>query len=1572
MKVKKILGFIQVLLFAWMLFFIVPEASSASSVGMGDIGYLESRVIAKDVSLDKVMSTNNSGPQKAYAISIGKNALSPLVTYGTYVYGGEKLTDMIKLAEAEHGKKVVAALNGDFYDTSNGVPTSAMIINGKIATLGTSAGSRPLLGIKADGTVIYGRPSISISLNDGTKDITINHLNNDRKLNETSIFMYTSDYSNSTRNASPGKEVVLDIESGEMKIGSTITAKVSSVNPTNVNIGTNQIVISTATASESKISSLTVGKTVTITIKDNKPQDGWGDVIQAIGYNEVLAENGVLTEVTNTDTAVHPRSAIGLRADGAMVLFQVDGRQPGWSIGLSYKQIAEYLINEQDCLHVFNLDGGGSSTIIARLPGDRDGQILNIPSDGVERSNSNAILFFANEEPDAAKEVAHIHAYPRNLVILEEASTKLEIKATDKNFYPLETPGNLTFEVSGGVGTVDANGIFTAKKGSGKGTITVKSGTITEVIDVTIVDEISNIVLDKTYLSISPGDEVEFNLQVYKDGMPIICSNSSFLWELSSPALGTIKDGIFKSTNQSTAGSIYVSYKNLKVTIPVEVGKQPSMISTFEDVVMGTHWTSTIENPGNGGVGSVTINTDERYVKFGEKSLRIDYDFSKATGTTSVTAYQTGGNYRIEGYPTHIGMWVYGDKGGANIRMQLRDGTGAVQYLPIYPEIVDWEGWKYIEGAIPAGLPTPLQIQYPIRVMSVSGKVKSSGTLYFDNIRMVYGFRNDDVKEPEIKSYSPSDGLTVESKQPTISAVVKDEADSSGIVTGIKKESIRLWLNNELMTNVLFTDNPDGSVAINYTPSALNPLRPGPQIVKLRVEDNYGNITLKNWQFYVQGEYVGVGGVVPEVEEIFAGDVFHYYINANTYKNFEKFTATLNFNNRALQLLSVSKVDSRTTLSSINLGNANNTGKLDLELTGMNNLVQPEDDNIIKLTFGTKEGFTGNSDSNIFFTNVNIFETGYTTPNQFLLPSYEVKVNYRYVLTYLTSTAGRDITFKVTDTKMQPVSGVAFVVEGQDIKLTSVTDDNGLVTFSEFKNLAVGSQFRIVASKSGNTSEKILVTMVASLGSADPKQIVVSPGEDASNSVTISWQTNLDTTESILEYRKVGDEEWRKVTDAEIREIRVVEAQVMREYLAHVVNIKGLTANTEYEYRVGSEAKMSATLKFKTLPASNFSALLLGDPQNSNETGYRITENLVKEALAINPDLRMILMPGDVVDDANMYSQWNALEKVLGQYLSSMIVASAAGNHDVIREYGDPFNYTFKGANNGIDVLGANYYFEAGDALIAIIDTETPSKYEEQAAWLKNIMAKTDKTFKIVILHRSPYAANYNEPHVRDFWPSVFDEAGIDLVLSGHDHVYNSTTMKNGRKVNENYGPTYISLGSAGSKFYNGNNLNNRPWIDFLYDDDNPVFSIMDVQGKTLTIKSYAFVGGKTELFNTIVLDKSAKIANSIEFTNKENLLLKGEQFQFGAALKDADGNKFTGIVKWELSKQIPGISISEDGLLKVDANITENTEVEVIAYFEGVETRHKVIIMASKPLISDILEQMFNKQNEFINKVYK
>jgi hypothetical protein len=124
----------------------------------------------------------------------------------------------------------------------------------------------------------------------------------------------------------------------------------------------------------------------------------FANVPNTIGYNHPVLENGVplyqgksyLKDLFISTT--HPRTLVGFKADGSAVMMVVDGRgaQSTQRTGISLFEGGE-LLRIYDCVQGFNLDGGGSSTMIIR---DQDGKLVcvNTPSDGVEREVANSLL----------------------------------------------------------------------------------------------------------------------------------------------------------------------------------------------------------------------------------------------------------------------------------------------------------------------------------------------------------------------------------------------------------------------------------------------------------------------------------------------------------------------------------------------------------------------------------------------------------------------------------------------------------------------------------------------------------------------------------------------------------------------------------------------------------------------------------------------------------------------------------------------------------------------------------------------------------------------------------------------------------------------------------------------------------------------------------------------------------------------------------------------------------------------------------------------------------------------------
>ncbi len=84
-------------------------------------------------------------------------------------------------------------------------------------------------------------------------------------------------------------------------------------------------------------------------------------IVDGVSFGPALVVNGNRAKISSSG-ALHPRSAIGQRADGAILLLVVDGRQPH-SIGISYKGLQDIMI-EYGAINAANLDGGSSSMMI--------------------------------------------------------------------------------------------------------------------------------------------------------------------------------------------------------------------------------------------------------------------------------------------------------------------------------------------------------------------------------------------------------------------------------------------------------------------------------------------------------------------------------------------------------------------------------------------------------------------------------------------------------------------------------------------------------------------------------------------------------------------------------------------------------------------------------------------------------------------------------------------------------------------------------------------------------------------------------------------------------------------------------------------------------------------------------------------------------------------------------------------------------------------------------------------------------------------------------------------------------
>jgi hypothetical protein len=123
-----------------------------------------------------------------------------------------------------------------------------------------------------------------------------------------------------------------------------------------------------------------------------RPQ--WDAVVDAVGGGPLIVENGrpvfrALEQFTSNQLSLrHPRTAVGQRADGSIVFAAVDGRQPGYSTGMTNFELAQTMVR-LGAVTASALDAGGSTTMAF------DGELLNRPSDpGGERPIADGLFVF--------------------------------------------------------------------------------------------------------------------------------------------------------------------------------------------------------------------------------------------------------------------------------------------------------------------------------------------------------------------------------------------------------------------------------------------------------------------------------------------------------------------------------------------------------------------------------------------------------------------------------------------------------------------------------------------------------------------------------------------------------------------------------------------------------------------------------------------------------------------------------------------------------------------------------------------------------------------------------------------------------------------------------------------------------------------------------------------------------------------------------------------------------------------------------------------------------------------------
>lgn len=239
----------------------------------------------------------------------------------------------------------------------------------------------------------------------------------------------------------------------------------------------------------------------------------------------------------------------------------------------------------------------------------------------------------------------------------------------------------------------------------------------------------------------------------------------------------------------------------------------------------------------------------------------------------------------------------------------------------------------------------------------------------------------------------------------------------------------------------------------------------------------------------------------------------------------------------------------------------------------------------------------------------------------------------------------------------------------------------------------------------------------------------------------------------------------------------------------HAIEIPGLVPGLTYHYQIRADGlPLTSDLTFHPPPSLRAGPLrvaVFGDTR----TGHSTHRAVIGRVVAWEPDIA--LHTGDLVSHGSSFSEWLTFFDIEDPLLRRTALLPTLGNHeDVSEQYFDLF------------YLPPNerwFRLEIGPALFISLELDGRASFEEgseQYAWLESVLKQHTSGWVIVWGHIPPHSAvseNSEEVNIRRALGPLFEDYGVDLVLSGHHHDYQRYVLG---------GQTYIITGGGGAELH--------------------------------------------------------------------------------------------------------------------------------------------------------------------------
>ena len=293
-------------------------------------------------------------------------------------------------------------------------------------------------------------------------------------------------------------------------------------------------------------------------------------ILEAVDALVAMVWDGKVVVTESGNSGYYPRSCVGIKADGTVVLFQADGTMAPRSVGYTAAEEAQMMV-ALGCVAAIQLDEGGSSTYISQREGEGDLTMRNTPAGGSERVVSGTILVVSTVA--ASGEFDHAAVTPSDEYYTPGSSVTLTADAMDFSGAPAKAlPEDAVFTVSdASMGTVtatdlsgsSASAVFTSSGKTGDVTVNLVSGGRTVGTAVLHIQNPDKLAFTSDEVALNYGETSNLGLVAKYQGETVHLQDADIQWDILSANYGGY-DWTF--TDGAINGGVSVSGTGVKGT----------------------------------------------------------------------------------------------------------------------------------------------------------------------------------------------------------------------------------------------------------------------------------------------------------------------------------------------------------------------------------------------------------------------------------------------------------------------------------------------------------------------------------------------------------------------------------------------------------------------------------------------------------------------------------------------------------------------------------------------------------------------------------------------------------------------------------------------------------------------------------------------------------------------------------------------------------------------------------------------------------------------------------------------